>query len=90
MLSNVNIFIYSIDKTMHSLGYLSGYALPERHLPNPVDIVLVFSQQVDITVVLIPFFFVFSFIFFYAKQIKLNQIKMIIIYNNTCFVSHSF
>ncbi|XP_059144900.1 probable lysosomal cobalamin transporter [Physella acuta] len=41
----VSLLLTNIDKTMHSLGYLSGYALPERHLPNPVDIVLVFSQQ---------------------------------------------
>nr|KAG5696000.1 hypothetical protein BaRGS_023379 [Batillaria attramentaria]KAG5709644.1 hypothetical protein BaRGS_001694 [Batillaria attramentaria] len=31
---------------MHSLGYKFGFALPTRHLPNPVDIVLVFTQKV--------------------------------------------
>ena len=36
----------SIDKAMHSMGYKIGYALPTRHLPNPIDIVLVFSQKV--------------------------------------------
>jgi LMBR1 domain-containing protein 1 len=41
----VSLLLTNIDKAMHSLGYLSGYALPQRHLPNPVDIALVFSQK---------------------------------------------
>lgn len=31
---------------MHSLGVKMGYFLPERKLPNPIDIILVFAQQV--------------------------------------------
>ncbi|XP_013083911.2 probable lysosomal cobalamin transporter [Biomphalaria glabrata] len=42
----VSLLLTNIDKAMHSMGYLSGYALPERHLPNPIDIVLVYSQKV--------------------------------------------
>ncbi|CAG5116660.1 unnamed protein product [Candidula unifasciata] len=42
----ISLLLTNIDKAMHSLGYKSGYALPERHLPNPVDIVLVYSQKV--------------------------------------------
>ncbi|KAH9500668.1 putative lysosomal cobalamin transporter [Bulinus truncatus] len=42
----ISLLLTNIDKAIHSLGYLSGYALPERTLPNPVDIVLVYSQKV--------------------------------------------
>ncbi|XP_005110319.1 probable lysosomal cobalamin transporter [Aplysia californica] len=45
MLVFISLLLTNIDKAMHSLGYKSGYALPERHLPNPVDIVLVFCQK---------------------------------------------
>ncbi|CAL1530463.1 unnamed protein product [Lymnaea stagnalis] len=41
----ISLLLTNIDKAMHSMGYLSGYALPERHLPNPVDIALVYSQK---------------------------------------------
>ena len=45
---NIMLFfcLHSIDKAMHSLGYKIGYALPTRHLPNPIDIVLVYCQKV--------------------------------------------
>ena len=46
---DINLFvfhIFSIDKTMNSLGPKLGYALPKATLPNPVDIVLVFCQKV--------------------------------------------
>ncbi|XP_064605243.1 probable lysosomal cobalamin transporter [Liolophura sinensis] len=42
----ISLLLTNIDKAMHSLGYKLGYALPTRHLPNPVDIVLVFTQKV--------------------------------------------
>ncbi|KAL4237090.1 putative lysosomal cobalamin transporter [Mactra antiquata] len=42
----LSLLLTNIDKTMHSLGPKLGYALPKPTLPNPVDIVLVFSQQV--------------------------------------------
>ena len=38
---------FSIDKAIHSAGPKQGYALAKRSLPNPVDIVLVFSQKVS-------------------------------------------
>lgn len=49
MLHKICPFSSSIDKAIHSLGYKSGYALPQRNLPNPVDIVLVFCQKVTVT-----------------------------------------
>ncbi|KAL8570663.1 hypothetical protein ACOMHN_039098 [Nucella lapillus] len=42
----ISLLLTNIDKAMHSLGYKIGYALPTRHLPNPIDIVLVYSQKV--------------------------------------------
>ncbi|KAL3867711.1 hypothetical protein ACJMK2_040577 [Sinanodonta woodiana] len=42
----LSLLLTNIDKAMHSQGYQTGYALPKRTLPNPVDIVLVFCQQV--------------------------------------------
>ncbi|XP_041357046.1 probable lysosomal cobalamin transporter [Gigantopelta aegis] len=42
----ISLLLTNIDKAMHSLGYKLGYALPRRHLPNPIDIVLVLCQQV--------------------------------------------
>ena len=35
-----------MDKAIHSLGYRMGYALPNASLPNPIDLMLVFTQQV--------------------------------------------
>ncbi|KAK3091500.1 hypothetical protein FSP39_020283 [Pinctada imbricata] len=42
----ISLLLTNIDKAIHSLGPKLGYALPKRYLPNPVDIVLVFCQQV--------------------------------------------
>lgn len=42
----LSLLLTNIDKTMHSLGPKLGYALPKAILPNPIDIVLVFCQQV--------------------------------------------
>ncbi|XP_013380006.1 probable lysosomal cobalamin transporter [Lingula anatina] len=42
----LSLLLTNIDKAMHSYGWRMGYALPHRTLPNPLDIVLVFSQQV--------------------------------------------
>lgn len=42
----VSLLLTNIDKAIHSLGYKSGYALSQRNLPNPVDIILVFCQKV--------------------------------------------
>ena len=42
------ILYFSIDKALHSMGPKLGYALPKRSLPNPLDIVLVFCQQVSV------------------------------------------
>lgn len=44
----VSLLLTNIDKAIpgHSLGYKYGYALPHRTLPNPVDMVLVFCQEV--------------------------------------------
>ena len=43
-----NTHFSSIDKAIHSDGPKQGYALAKRSLPNPVDIVLVFSQKVQL------------------------------------------
>lgn len=42
----ISLLLTNIDKAIHSNGPKQGYALPKRSLPNPVDIVLVFSQKV--------------------------------------------
>ncbi|XP_071965317.1 probable lysosomal cobalamin transporter [Antedon mediterranea] len=42
----VSLFITSLDRAMHSLGVKTGYILPERHYPNPIDMVLLLSQQI--------------------------------------------
>lgn len=42
----VSLLLTDIDKVMNSLGPLKGYILPSPHLPNPIDILLVLSQQV--------------------------------------------
>ncbi len=44
--SMLHPLVFSIDKVLHSLGPKMGYALPERSLPNPIDITLVFAQKV--------------------------------------------
>ncbi|XP_025109802.1 probable lysosomal cobalamin transporter [Pomacea canaliculata] len=41
----ISLLLTNIDKAMNSLGYKFGFALPHRHLPNPIDIVLVFCQK---------------------------------------------
>ena len=33
---------------MHSLGWDSGYVLPTRQLPNPIDIILLYAQKASI------------------------------------------
>ncbi|GAB1607377.1 probable lysosomal cobalamin transporter [Argonauta hians] len=42
----LSLLLTNIDKAMNSLGYTIGYALPKRTLPNPIDMILVFSQKV--------------------------------------------
>lgn len=44
--SGVYILISSLDKALHSLGYKYGYALPKPQLPNPINIVMVYTQKV--------------------------------------------
>ena len=34
---------------MHSLGWDSGYVLPARQLPNPIDIILLYAQKASHT-----------------------------------------
>ncbi|XP_033123682.1 probable lysosomal cobalamin transporter [Anneissia japonica] len=41
-----SLLLTSLDRALHSLGLKTGYILPERHLPNPIDMLLLFSQQV--------------------------------------------
>ncbi|ESO86626.1 hypothetical protein LOTGIDRAFT_235253 [Lottia gigantea] len=41
-----SLLLSNIDKAVHSKGYSIGYALPQRTLPNPIDIALVYSQKV--------------------------------------------
>lgn len=41
----LSLLLTNIDKAMNSLGFKMGYALPKRTLPNPIDMVLVFSQK---------------------------------------------
>ncbi|GFN89415.1 lmbr1 domain containing 1 [Plakobranchus ocellatus] len=41
----LSLLLTNIDKAIHGMGYKSGYALPKRHLPNPVDIALVYCQK---------------------------------------------
>ena len=36
----------SLDRALHSLGPKTGYVLPERHYPNPIDMFLLLCQQV--------------------------------------------
>jgi LMBR1 domain-containing protein 1 len=47
---------------MHSLGMKAGYLLPQSHLPNPIDIILVAFQRVFpldyILILAMAFFFV--------------------------------
>ena len=40
------IYCFSIDKTMHSLGYRYGYALPKPKIMNPLNVVMVYAQEV--------------------------------------------
>eukprot|EP00106_Octopus_bimaculoides_P012063 XP_014779505.1 PREDICTED: probable lysosomal cobalamin transporter [Octopus bimaculoides] len=42
----LSLLLTNIDKAMNSLGYKIGYALPKSTLPNPIDMILVFSQKV--------------------------------------------
>ncbi|GAB6029923.1 putative lysosomal cobalamin transporter [Chamberlinius hualienensis] len=42
----ISLLLTNIDKAMHSLGPKSGYVLPTRQLPNPIDIVLVYAENV--------------------------------------------
>ncbi|XP_065668272.1 probable lysosomal cobalamin transporter isoform X2 [Hydra vulgaris] len=46
LLIMISLTITSIDKALHSLGLKSGYALPKPTFPNPVNIVMVYTQQV--------------------------------------------
>lgn len=57
-----SLLIGNIDKALHSLGPKMGYALPKRTLPNPMDIVLQYAQEVfplDYIVILLVVLFLF-------------------------------
>ncbi|XP_038057530.1 probable lysosomal cobalamin transporter [Patiria miniata] len=41
-----SLFISSLDRILHSLGYKTGYILPTSTLPNPLGMLLVVMQQV--------------------------------------------
>lgn len=41
-----SLVIGNVDKALHSLGPKMGYALPQRTLPNPIDIILQYAQRV--------------------------------------------
>lgn len=42
----ISLLLTSVDKAMHSLGPRHGYILQNGTLPNPVDIILVYAQDV--------------------------------------------
>lgn len=46
MLVFVSLFLTNLDKSLHSSGAKSGYALRNGTLPNPTDKMLVFAQEV--------------------------------------------
>lgn len=41
-----SFFMTSLDRALHSLGPKSGYVLPKRTFPNPIDMMLLYAQQV--------------------------------------------
>ncbi|XP_071836419.1 probable lysosomal cobalamin transporter isoform X2 [Apostichopus japonicus] len=42
----LSLFLTSLDRAMHSSGPKTGYMLSKRVLPNPLDIILVLSQEI--------------------------------------------
>ena len=57
-----SLVIGNVDKALHSLGPRMGYALPQRTLPNPVDIVLQYAQRVfplDYVIILVLVLYLF-------------------------------
>ncbi|XP_070534993.1 lysosomal cobalamin transport escort protein LMBD1-like isoform X2 [Ptychodera flava] len=42
----LSLLLTSIDKLLHSLGPKTGYILPQKTLPNPLDITLVYCQAI--------------------------------------------
>ena len=42
----LSLILTNIDKAINSDGIFSGYTLQNSTLPNPVDLMLVFAQQV--------------------------------------------
>ncbi|XP_064486906.1 probable lysosomal cobalamin transporter [Ornithodoros turicata] len=42
----ISLLLANIDKIEHSLGYKTGYLLPNHTLPNPLDMLLVYAQSV--------------------------------------------
>ncbi|XP_031550447.1 probable lysosomal cobalamin transporter [Actinia tenebrosa] len=42
----VSLLLTCIDKAIHSEGYKYGYVLPKAQLPNPINIIMVYAQQV--------------------------------------------
>ncbi|XP_072016820.1 probable lysosomal cobalamin transporter [Amphiura filiformis] len=42
----ISLILTSVDRFKHSLGAKTGYVLPERHYPNPIDMFLLLCQQV--------------------------------------------
>lgn len=59
----ISLLLSSIDKAMHSFGYTVGYVLPKSYLPNPIDIIFVYVQQVFPLDYLLYFGIVMFFIF---------------------------
>lgn len=79
---NLINFFFSIDKAMNSLGYKIGYALPKSTLPNPIDMVLVFSQKVKERILSS-----FLFVYFLSQEMEtISNSKSII--NISLFLSH--
>ncbi|XP_077990655.1 putative lysosomal cobalamin transporter [Glandiceps talaboti] len=64
LLIMLSLLLTSIDKLLHSLGPKTGYILPQSTLPNPLDITLVYCQQVFpldyVVMCLIILYFVFA------------------------------
>ena len=46
LLNFVSLLLTSVDKAMHSLGPSEGYVLVNGTLPNPMDILLVYAQDI--------------------------------------------
>ena len=60
----------SVDKAMHSLGPMSGYALPNATIPNTFAIILVYAQE------LFPLgYILYSWIFVFLVMSSISGLK---------------